>query len=122
MQKASEALIGEHDFSAFCNERSLCTKETIRVIHNIEITPLSYCRLKISIAGNHFLYKMVRNIAGTLAYIGCAKIAPEDLSEILISKDRKQAGVTAPAHGLTLKEVFYAEAPKLSPAFSGEKL
>jgi tRNA pseudouridine38-40 synthase len=50
---------------------------------------------------------MVRNIVGTLVYIGMGKLSSDSLPQIFESKDRTQAGVTAPAHGLTLKKVFY---------------
>ena len=50
---------------------------------------------------------MARNIAGTLVYVGCGKLKVEDIPAILNSKDRTQAGITAPAHGLTLKRVLY---------------
>ena len=50
---------------------------------------------------------MVRNIVGTLVYIGCGKLASDSISAILESKDRKQAGITAPPHGLYLHQVFY---------------
>jgi tRNA pseudouridine38-40 synthase len=108
MYAASRSLLGEHDFSAFCNDRSLLDKDATCHIFGIEIS-LVDSGLKISITGDHFLYKMVRNIAGTLAYIGCGKILAEELPLILQSKDRKKAGMTAPAHGLTLNQVFYKD-------------
>lgn len=118
MKEGAKLLTGVHDFSAFCNDRSLYTKDTVREIFSIDIDPIEHERLRISVRGNHFLYKMVRNIAGTLIYVGCGKIAIDNLQNILKSQDRKQAGVTAPAHGLTLKEVFYNCAKKLeSPLY-----
>jgi len=107
MQKAASYFIGEQDFSAFCNERRLMEKSALRSIHCIDILPQDESCLLISVVGNHFLYKMVRNIVGTLAYVGCGKLSLEALPRILTSKDRAQAGVTAPAHGLRLKQVFY---------------
>ena len=61
----------------------------------------------ISITGNGFLYNMVRIIAGTLVFAGNGKINPDDIPDIIASKERKRAGITAPAHGLYLTEVFY---------------
>lgn len=107
MRSAADQLIGLHDFSAFCNEQTLIKGDKTREIFSIEILSLPEGRIRICVKGNHFLYKMVRNIVGTLVYIGRGKIPLEALPAILASRDRKQAGVTAPAHGLTLWQVFY---------------
>lgn len=96
---AKEFLLGTHDFSAFTNER---TDDTIRTIHSIEIEPGLF-----KIKGDKFLYKMVRNIVGTLVYVGLGKIPPTEIPTILSSRNRALAGMTAPAHGLCLKQVFY---------------
>lgn len=82
--------------------RSICTLESIA------ISPLDNDRLSIAIVGDHFLYKMMRNLAGTLAYAGSSKLNPDQIPHILASKDRTLAGVTAPAHGLMLHRVFYS--------------
>lgn len=63
--------------------------------------------LLIKVSGEKFLYKMVRNLVGTLAYVGRGLIRPEQLPSILESGDRTRAGITAPAHGLSLHRVFY---------------
>ncbi len=110
MRRGAEALIGTHDFSAFCNS-SPDEKNRVRHVEKIEIVPLPEERLRIAVKGNRFLYKMVRNLVGTLVYVGCGKLSAEDLPRILKNKERAQAGVTAPAHGLILKEVFYTEIP-----------
>jgi tRNA pseudouridine38-40 synthase len=102
-RKGASLLVGRHDFSAFTNEKH---QNNIREIFSIEIIPLDH-RIKIQVAGNNFLYKMVRNIVGTLIYVGCGKLKASDLPAILEGKDRTRAGVTAPAHGLCLKKVFY---------------
>ena len=57
--------------------------------------------------GNHFLYKMARNIAGLVVDVGRGKLKLESVVDILNGKDRTQGGVTAPAHGLSLYQVFY---------------
>lgn len=104
MKLAAKELIGSHNFSAFSNEK---TEDNVREIFNIDISLIEPLHLQISVAGNRFLYKMVRTIVGTLVYIGCGKIKRSDLRKILTSQDRTQAGVTAPACGLLLKQVFY---------------
>ena len=64
-------------------------------------------RINIEITGNGFLYNMVRIIAGTLLDVGLGKILPEEIPEIIESKDRTRAGRTLPAHGLYLVKVEY---------------
>lgn len=107
IQKACQLIIGTHDFSTFCNERKLWTKDTVRTIFTCSWEQIDEERYQIRISGNNFLYRMVRNVAGTLLYIGCGKIPLESLNEIMKGKDRTLAGVTAPALGLTLNKVFY---------------
>ncbi|MBS0648958.1 MAG: tRNA pseudouridine(38-40) synthase TruA [Verrucomicrobia bacterium] len=103
MKKAADHLKGKHDFSAFTNEKQ---EDNVREIFDI-VLEMTSDRLKIRVSGNNFLYKMVRNIVGTLLYVGCGKITAEQIPAILKSQDRTKAGVTAPAQGLVLKEVFY---------------
>lgn len=108
MRDASALLQGTHDFSAFCNQKNNEEYENhIRTVHSILIEPIGHERLTIQVTGNHFLYKMVRNIAGTLAYVGCGKMTSEDVEKILQLHDRTLAGVTAPAQGLTLSHITY---------------
>lgn len=107
MQRSSQHLLGSHDFSAFCNERKLWDRNPICQIETIEISVLAADRLKIVMTGDHFLFRMARNLVGTLAYVGCGKLNADQIPFILRNKDRNAAGVTAPAHGLTLNRVFY---------------
>lgn len=104
MECAAQALIGTHDFSALANETE---KNPICTIETIEIAQLAENRLEIAIRGDRFLYKMMRNLVGTLLYIGSGKLPDGCIQTLLASKDRKEAGMTAPAHGLTLSKVFY---------------
>jgi tRNA pseudouridine38-40 synthase len=106
MQVAARALIGEHDFSAF--RAAGCTaKTTMRRVDSIALTRLSPHLLDIDIRGNAFLRQMVRIMVGTLTEVGTGKRPPAQVAEILASKDRTKAGITAPAHGLELVEVRY---------------
>lgn len=107
MQKAAQFLQGKHDFSAFTNQGSEVSENAIREIYSLSITAMPQERLQFSIIGNRFLYKMVRNLVGTIVYIGQGKIVLENLPAILESRDRKLAGITAPAHGLYLNKIFY---------------
>lgn len=109
MQAASHYFIGEHDFSSFCNYQSHQTyKDKKRTIEKIELLSFQEHILFV-IIGNLFLYKMVRNIVGTLVYVGRKKIAPEQIPQILTLHSRSAAGITAPAHGLTLKKIYYPQ-------------
>lgn len=108
VRQAAKLLEGKHDFSAFCNVKKNSHYDThVREVTQIAVEELPESRLLIRICGNHFLYKMVRNMVGTLLYIGCGKIKIESLPGILEKRNRVFAGVTAPAHGLTLYKVHY---------------
>lgn len=107
MITAASQLLGTHDFSAFCNERSLWDRNPICHVSTIEITQLPNAQIQFRIVGDHFLYKMVRNLVGTLVYVGCGKLPLSEVKKILLSRDRTLAGMTAPAHGLCLTQVFY---------------
>jgi tRNA pseudouridine38-40 synthase len=98
------ALLGSHDFSAFCAAGS-SAKTKICTIQRAELlqTPYGYA---FTIEADRFLYKMVRTIVGTLIGIGRGKIT-RPLGEIVASKDRTCAGETAPACGLVLDYVEY---------------
>jgi len=106
MQEAAKTLIGEHDFRAFCNVKDNFEYSSyIRTVTDIKIDESEENQLCITVCGNNFLYKMVRNIVGTLVYVGLGKLT--EVKSILGEQDRTQAGITAPAHGLTLYRVNY---------------
>ncbi len=105
MQKAAEAFLGEHDFIGFASS-GFTVKTTVRTIYSLDITENNGL-ITLDITGNGFLYNMVRIIAGTLVYVGSGKIDAGDTADIIASRDRKRAGITAPAKGLFLREVFY---------------
>lgn len=105
MREAAEYLVGEHDFKSFCGTGAQ-VKTTVRTVKEIQIEK-NEDRITIRITGEGFLYNMVRIIAGTLMNIGGGLYPPEKMQEILEAKDRKKAGPTAPARGLTLMEIQY---------------
>lgn len=105
MREASKAFLGEHDFIGFASS-GFSVKTTVRTIYSLDITKEQNL-LTIDICGNGFLYNMVRIIAGTLAQVGTGRIDPSDMERIIASKCRDEAGITAPANGLFLKEVYY---------------
>ncbi|HSX25559.1 MAG TPA: tRNA pseudouridine(38-40) synthase TruA [Chlamydiales bacterium] len=104
MEQAAKDFIGTFDFTAFANEEE---KNSVCTLEKITLAELPGHRLQISICGDRFLYKMARNIIGTLVYIGRGKMAVDCIPSLLVSRDRKAVGVTAPAHGLYLHKVFY---------------
>ena len=110
MNEACQYFIGEHDFNAFCASGSQ-TKTTVRTIYKLNVRREKDI-VTISVTGSGFLYNMVRIIAGTLFDVGIGKIAPEDIPVILEKKDRKAAGPTAPAHGLTMIGIEYEIPPE----------
>jgi tRNA pseudouridine38-40 synthase len=106
MEKATQRLMGEHDFSSFRSTGSP-TRTTLRKVIRAEWKKGSKGLIRFEIEANGFLKQMVRSIVGTLVEVGKGKINSEEFQKILDSKDRKQAGPTAPAQGLFLKEVKY---------------
>ena len=105
MKKAAKAFLGTHDFYGFAAS-GFTVKTTVRTIYSLDIEKHGDI-LAIHITGNGFLYNMVRIIAGTLAFVGTGKIPAENMEEIISSRDRKRAGITAPSSGLFLSEVYY---------------
>lgn len=105
MEQAARHFVGTHDFAAFCATGS-SVKTTVRTI--TEASVMENGRLvEFSIAGDGFLYNMVRIIAGTLVEVGFGRVKPDAVPDIIAGLDRKKAGRTAPAHGLYLVEVYY---------------
>jgi tRNA pseudouridine38-40 synthase len=107
MRDAASRLLGERDFSAF--RAAGCTaRSTTRRVDQIAITEAAEHRLDFDVRGNAFLRNMVRILVGTLVEVGEGRTTPSQVSEIMESRDRTQAGQTAPARGLCLVEVLYA--------------
>lgn len=105
MRLAAGAFIGEHDFIGFASS-GFSVKTTVREIYSLDVLRRGDV-ITIDVTGNGFLYNMVRIIAGTLVFAGGGKINPSDMADIIASKDRNRAGITAPPQGLCLKEVYY---------------
>lgn len=104
-KKAIKYFEGKHDFKGF-RASGTSSKDSVREIYKAEIIQEKE-RIYIELTGNGFMYNMVRIIAGTLVDVGLGKIKPEDISNIIESKNRTLAGKTLPAHGLYLVEVYY---------------
>jgi tRNA pseudouridine38-40 synthase len=106
MKKATQSLIGKHDFSSF-RSVGTPTRTAVRRVRRAEWKKGRDGLIRFEIEANGFLKQMVRAIVGTLVEIGKGKMKAVEFRKILDSKDRKEAGPTAPAQGLFLKEVKY---------------
>ena len=105
MAAGAEHVKGRHDFRSFCASGS-DVSDFMR-----EVTRADVARdgdiIELWIEADGFLYKMVRNIVGTLVEVGRGHMAPERVGEIIAARDRSQAGRTAPPQGLSLMRVEY---------------
>lgn len=116
MREAAECIKGTHDFVCFQAAGGEPGKTTVRTISAIDIREVPVQSTEpdgdagrdmfIDISGDGFLYNMVRIITGTLVEVGLGKREPAELGEIIESRDRTQAGHTAPPQGLCLMKVF----------------
>lgn len=106
MERCLRTLEGRHDFASFqATGSNVHTSE--REVLATGILPATDPIRVISIEANGFLRHMVRNIVGTLVEVGRGKLTADDFSAVVAARDRKQAGMTAPARGLCLVEVRY---------------
>ncbi|SKC00851.1 tRNA pseudouridine38-40 synthase [Lachnospiraceae bacterium] len=105
MREAAELMTGTHDYKCFCGNPKM-KKSTVRTVDSINIeTKGNYIRIYFH--GNGFLQNMVRIMTGTLLAVGNGEIKPSDIPAIIESKNRQNAGPTAPPHGLCLMKVDY---------------
>jgi tRNA pseudouridine38-40 synthase len=105
MRAAAAALVGEHDFSAF--RAAECQAKTpVRTVHSMVIEQ-SAERIDFLIRANAFLQHMVRNIVGSLVYIGAGRQPPQWVAELLASRDRTKAAPTFAPEGLYLEKIEY---------------
>jgi tRNA pseudouridine38-40 synthase len=106
MRSAAKLFLGKHDFKSFAGTRNYEMESTVRTLTRCGINRRGPA-LTFIIEGDGFLYKMCRGIIGTLVQVGQGKFAAGEIKRMLDSKDRRAAGMTAPAHGLVLWKVFY---------------
>jgi tRNA pseudouridine38-40 synthase len=105
MRAAARALLGEHDFAAFCRLPP-DGSPTFRRLERLSVARAGD-RLEVRARANAFLHQMVRSLVGTLVACGDGRLAPAEVPAILASRDRSRAGQMAPPHGLTLERVVY---------------
>jgi len=106
MKEAAGTFVGKHDFRSLAANRNYEMESTVRTLFRCDIRK-SGPLLTFVIEGDGFLYKMCRGIVGTLVQVGQGKIDANGIREILELKDRREAGMSAPAHGLVLWHVIY---------------
>lgn len=112
MRQEAKCLVGKHDFRSFMasdpylGPQKMQSKSCIRTISRLDIKK-SKEYIYIEIESNGFLYKMVRNIVGTLLAIGRGRYAKGIMAQILKGRNRALAKETAAAHGLCLIKVIY---------------
>ena len=105
MVEAAGYLKGEHDFKSFCSNPRM-KKSTVRKVDRIDIVKKG-AYITFTYHGTGFLQYMVRILTGTLLEVGFGKRTPESMKDLLLAKDRRLAGDTAPACGLTMVKVDY---------------
>ena len=105
MKMATIQLRGEHDFKSFCGNPRM-RKSTVRTIYTIRIEETED-EIDLTFVGNGFLQHMVRILVGTLIEVGEGRRDPNSMDALLEARDRRMAGATAPAKGLTMIKVDY---------------
>jgi tRNA pseudouridine38-40 synthase len=119
LKEGSLFFVGTHDFTSFANVKESNQTDAIRTLYRLDLVKQPG-GVRLEFEGNGFLYKMVRNITGTLLDIARKKILPSQIPDIFAACDRRSAGTAAPAKGLFLERVNYG---KLQPnCFDGLKV
>ncbi|HEY4831674.1 MAG TPA: tRNA pseudouridine(38-40) synthase TruA [Waddliaceae bacterium] len=108
LKACSNEFVGTHDFTSFANEPRVgaTARNPVRTLRRVGVTPEKE-GVRLEFEGDSFLYKMVRNITGTMIEVGKGKRNVEEIRSILAAKDRRKAGRAAPPHGLFLVRVDY---------------
>ena len=108
MRAAAALFVGEHDFESF-RAASCDAAHARRYLWRSSLTAEG-TQLHYEVRGNAFCRYMVRTLAGTLVDVGRGRFRPDDVTRMIAARDRRSAGVTAPALGLTIEEVYYPDA------------
>ncbi len=105
MKRAADLILGTHDFESFCKADS--EVDHYRCTVSVSCWSQEDSTLTYKIRANRFLHNMVRALVGTMVDVGRGYLPFDDFPKIVERKDRKEAGVTAPAKGLFLESVIY---------------
>jgi tRNA pseudouridine38-40 synthase len=106
MRAAAAHLVGRHDFAAFQAADCACD-HAVREVRRLEVIGDGSGRIEVVVEATAFVKHMVRNVVGTLVEVGQGRRPPGSLPALLASRDRREAGRTAPPQGLCLEEVLY---------------
>ena len=123
MRAAAKFFVGRRDYKSFAVNRNYEMESTVRRLTRCDMKKTG-ALLTFIIEGDGFLYKMCRGIIGTIVQVGLGKFPPDEVKRMLAKKDRRVAGMTAPAHGLVLWKVFYkskVQSPKSKVKDSHER-
>jgi tRNA pseudouridine38-40 synthase len=112
IRAAAPLFLGHRDFQSFAANPGYARESTERTLSRCDLRQ-SGPLLTFIIEGDGFLYRMCRGIVGTLVQVGLGKFPAADVRRMLAMKDRRAAGMSAPAHGLVLWKVFYRKQPKV---------
>ncbi len=120
MKEASQALIGRHNFKSFAAVDG-SSKTFERTILDIAWSHKGDNLLEVYFLGEGFLKQMVRNLVGTFVEVGQGKRSAGDMQEIIAAQDRTKAGMTAPASGLSLVEIYYHDQRHIADSFKRDE-
>ncbi len=107
IQEALPLFLGKHHFGALCNASTVPLTNPYCTLYRLDVIHESAENVRIEVEGDRFLYKMVRTLVGTLIALGLGRLSLSAIRALFIHRNRAQAGMTAPAHGLCLKKVHY---------------
>lgn len=119
MKRAVGLFAGTRDFRSFAANRGQVLKDAVRTLTRCDLTRRGP-ELRFVIEGDGFLYKMCRAIVGTVVQAGRGRFTVADVAAMLAARDRRAAGMTAPAEGLALVKVFYRGTPRRRAAGASE--
>lgn len=105
LNEQAQAFVGTYDFGGFCSANS-GVEDTVRTVYSFDVSRKGDM-VYFKVSANGFLYNMVRIMVGTLLFISEGKIEKDELRNVILSKERKKAGKTAPPQGLYLNDVIY---------------
>lgn len=106
MNRAARFFVGKKDFSAVAVNPGYERTSMVRTIRRCVVLRKKD-EVHVEVEGDGFFYKMVRTMVGTLVEVGLGKRSPEEVKKLILEKNRSNAGMTSPAHGLYLVKVFY---------------
>lgn len=105
MREGAKRLLGTHDFTSF--RASDCQAASpVKTLDRLDVVRQGE-DIRIYAGARSFLHHQVRNLVGTLKFVGEGKWTPDDVTRALEARDRAQGGPTAPAEGLYLTSVSY---------------